>query len=155
MIEDILSPRAVMVDIAARSKKQVLQDIAVQLAPFAGCEAHEVFDALWARERLATTGIGHGIAIPHGKLKGVGEVQGFFARLDVPVAFEAVDDKPVDMIFVLLSPETAAADHLAALAAISTLLRDNDLCMDLRRAESATAIYDLLVGCEAAAIVAA
>ena len=150
MIGDILSPRAVIAALAARGKKQLLQDLSVQAAPFAGCAAHAVFDALWAREMLGTTGIGNGLAIPHARIKGLDEVMGFFARLDEPIAFAAVDDKPVDLVFVLLSPESAAADHLEALSAVAGFLREAKLCAALRRADDAAAIYELLTGVEAA-----
>jgi PTS system nitrogen regulatory IIA component len=148
MIRNILSPRAVTIEIDSSTKKQMLQDLAVQVAPFVECSPHDVFEALWAREKLGTTGIGNGIAIPHGKIKDLEEVQGFFARLPAPVSYEAVDDKPVDIVFVLLSPETAGADHLEALAAIAKLLRDDKLCTRLRGARDAASIYDLLMETE-------
>jgi PTS system nitrogen regulatory IIA component len=151
MISTILSPRAVTIEIDSRTKKQVLQDLAVQAAPFASCSPHDVFEALWMRESLGTTGIGSGIAIPHGKLKGLGEVEGFFARLAEPVAFDAVDDKPVDIVFALLSPEAANADHLEALSAVAKLLRDERLCARLRGAKDAASIYDFLTEMETVA----
>ena len=93
---------------------------------------------------MGTTGVGHGIAIPHGRLDKIDHVQGFFARLPQPVAFEAIDDRPVDLVFLLLAPESAGADHLHALATVSRLLRDQKLCEQLRAAKDEAALYRLL-----------
>lgn len=143
-MRDILSPQAITARLEADAKKQVLQDIAQQVAPLAGRDAHVIFDVLWARERLGTTGVGFGIAIPHGRIEGLDHVQGFFARLAKPIDFEAVDDKPVDLVFLLLAPAEAGADHLHALATVSRLLRNQTLCEQLRRAKDAAAMYRLL-----------
>ncbi|HWI80093.1 MAG TPA: PTS sugar transporter subunit IIA, partial [Ramlibacter sp.] len=94
--------------------------------------------------RLGSTGVGYGVAIPHGKLPGLKRLYGFFARLASPIDFEAVDDQPVDLVFLLLAPETAGADHLKALARISRLLRDRETCEKLRGSDSGDAIYALL-----------
>src|SRR6202044_1980928 len=109
-----------------------------------GKDAHIIFDVLWEREKLGTTGVGMGIAIPHGRLEGLGEVQGFFARLPQPVPLEAIDDKPVDLVFLLLAPESAGADHLHALATVSRLLRDAKLCEQIRGAKDEATIYRIL-----------
>jgi PTS system nitrogen regulatory IIA component len=113
-------------------------------------DALVVFDVLWERERLGTTGVGHGIAIPHGRVAGIDKVSGFFARLSQPVNFESIDDKPVDLVFLLLAPEAAGADHLHALATVSRLLRDPKLCEQLRSAPDATTLYTLLTENQAA-----
>jgi PTS system nitrogen regulatory IIA component len=99
---------------------------------------------LLERERLGTTGVGNGIAIPHGKLAGLKQLFGMFARLEQPVDFDAIDEQPVDLIFLLLAPEAAGADHLKALARVSRLLRDRSVCEKLRGANQADAIYALL-----------
>jgi PTS system nitrogen regulatory IIA component len=110
-----------------------------------GKEEHVVFDVLWEREKLGTTGVGTGIAIPHGRIEGLDHVYGFFARLAEPVNFDAIDDKPVDLVFLLLAPESAGADHLHALAIVSRLLRDAKLCEQLRRAKNEVDMHRLLV----------
>jgi PTS system nitrogen regulatory IIA component len=143
-LPDFLGPEAVLARLEAPGKKQVLLDLAQHAAGILGLEAHGIFDVLWERERLGTTGVGYGIAIPHGRVEGLGEVRAFFARLAVPIAFEAVDDRPVDLVFMLLAPEAAGADHLHALAIVSRLLRDAKLCEKLRGAKDAAAIYRLL-----------
>lgn len=140
----LLGSEAVMAGLEAPNKKQVLQEMAHRAASALGLEPHGVFDVLWARERLGTTGVGHGIAIPHGRLAGLDKVCGFFARLAAPVDFESVDDKGVDLVFLLLAPESAGADHLHALATVSRLLRDPRLCEELRRAKDASTIERLL-----------
>ena len=104
----------------------------------------EIFDVLLERERLGTTGVGNGIAIPHGKLAGLKKLHGVFARLSTPIDFEAIDERPVDLIFLLLAPETAGADHLKALARVSRLLRDQAVCEKLRKTDTADALYILL-----------
>ena len=108
-----------------------------------GLEAREIFDVLLERERLGTTGVGHGIAIPHGKLAKLNRLYGVFARIDQPIDFESIDDEPVDLLFLLLAPESAGADHLKALARVSRLLRDRTICNKLRGCESRDAIYAL------------
>jgi PTS system nitrogen regulatory IIA component len=143
-MRDLLSPTAINARLDAPSKKEVLQAMAQQAAAHIGKDAHIIFDVLWEREKLGTTGVGFGIAIPHGRLEGLKEVQGFFARLPQPVPFESIDDKPVDLVFLLLAPESAGADHLHALATVSRLLRDQNLCDQLRRAKDEMAIYRLL-----------
>jgi len=145
MMQELLSPEAVLARLDATTKKQLLQDLAAFAAPLAGLEAHGIFDVLWEREKLGTTGVGAGIAIPHGKLAGIDQVQGFFARLSQPIGFESIDDKPVDLVFLLLAPADAGADHLHALATVSRLLRDQRLCEAIRNAKDEVAIYRLLI----------
>jgi PTS system nitrogen regulatory IIA component len=143
-IADLLTPEGVVVPLRATSKKQVLTDLARRIAQIAGLRERVVFDVLLERERLGTTGVGRGIAIPHGKLPELTRIHGLFARLEPPVDFEAVDEQPVDLVFLLLAPEAAGADHLKALARVSRLLRDPRICDKLRTLESAGAIYALL-----------
>jgi nitrogen PTS system EIIA component len=149
-MRDLLSPKAVIAKLDAATKKDALQALAQMASVQTGKDAHVIFDVLWEREKLGTTGVGNGIAIPHGRLQGLDEVQGFFVRLAQPVAFEAVDDKPVDLMFLLLAPEEAGADHLHALAVVSRLLRDPKLCDQLRKAKDEMALYRILVETETA-----
>jgi PTS system nitrogen regulatory IIA component len=143
-ITDILSPAAVIHNLRATSKKQALQDLAHRIQELNGLPERMVFDVLMDRERLGTTGIGNGIAIPHGKPAGIEKLIGVFARLERSIDFESIDEQPVDLIFLLLAPESAGADHLKALARVSRLLRDKTVCDKLRTADSADALYAVL-----------
>ncbi len=109
-----------------------------------GLVEREIFEILLAREKLGSTGVGSGIAIPHGKIKDLDRLKGYFARLDRPVEFDAVDERPVDLIFLLLAPEEAGADHLKALAKVSRLMRDKNVCKKLRGSDTSEALYALL-----------
>ena len=144
-IEDLLSsPAQVMPRLKVANKKQALQELAKRAAELTGAHERQIFDVLLERERLGTTGVGNGIAIPHGKLADIKAMFGLFARLEPAVDFEAMDEQPVDLIFLLLAPEGAGADHLKALARVSRLLRDRSICEKLRGADQAEAIYALL-----------
>ena len=143
-IHDLLSPEGVIANLKAADKKQALQELAAKVSKLAGVNERLVFDTLLERERLGSTGVGHGIAIPHGKLKDVRRMTGLFARAPQPIAFDAIDDVPVDLFLVLLAPESAGADHLKALARVSRLLRDRVMCEKLRATDSADALYALL-----------
>lgn len=143
-ITDLLSADSVVSQLKATGKKQALQELAVIAARTVGREDREIFDILLERERLGTTGVGHGIAIPHGKLKELDRLHGVFARLERPIDFDAIDDEPVDLVFVLLAPEAAGADHLKALARVSRLLRDTSVCEKIRGCDSRDAIYAVL-----------
>jgi PTS system nitrogen regulatory IIA component len=135
----------------ARSKKQVLQELANEAAHQTGLDQRDVFDTLLQRERLGSTGVGHGIAIPHGKIAGLKQIFGLFAKLDTPIDFDAIDDLPVDLVFVLLAPESAGADHLKALARVSRLLREPDAVEKLRATKDKPGIYSILTAPAAAA----
>ncbi len=146
-IADLISPDAVVVNLRAATKKQALQELAKRAADLMGPDGtseRDIFEVLLERERLGTTGVGAGIAIPHGKLPQLPKLRGLFAKLDRPVDFEAIDEQPVDLIFLLLAPEAAGADHLKALARVSRLLRDKSTCDKLRGAETADALYLIL-----------
>ena len=143
-INDVLVPEGVVADLKATSKKQALQDLAKRAAEISGLHERAIFDVLMERERLGTTGVGNGIAIPHGKLASLDRLHGLFARLEQPIDFHAIDERPVDLIFVLLAPENAGADHLKALARISRLLRNNGICDKLRGTDSAEALFAIL-----------
>lgn len=144
-MEDILAPNAVVAKLHATSKKQLLQELSKAAADVFGVESREIFDILLERERLGSTGVGGGLAIPHGKFAKLDRLHGMFARLDKPVEFDAIDDRPVDLVFLLLAPESAGADHLKALARISRIMRDAELCDKLRGSDSSDAIYALLM----------
>ena len=143
-IADLIAPKNVVAQLRVSSKKQALQELAKRAAAMTGINDRAIYDVLVERERLGTTGIGNGIAIPHGKLRGLARLCGIFARLERPIPFEAIDDQPVDLIFVLLAPEDAGADHLKALARVSRLLRDRMMCEKLRGTNNADALYALL-----------
>ena len=143
-IADLLTPESVIANLKVSSRKQALHELAKHAADRTGFHERAVFDVLLAREKLGTTGIGNGIAIPHGKLAAVNQPFGLFARLDHPVDFDSVDGVPVDLIFLLLASESAGADHLKALARVSRLLRDYGTCEKLRGTDRAEALYALL-----------
>jgi PTS system nitrogen regulatory IIA component len=143
-ITDLISPAAVIPNLRATSKKQALQDLARRAAEITGLHERAIFDVLLERERLGTTGVGNGIAIPHGKLASLDRLYGLFARLEKPIHFDSIDEQPVDLIFLLLAPESAGADHLKALARVSRLLRDKSVCEKLRGTDNADALYSLL-----------
>ncbi|MGB0747442.1 MAG: PTS IIA-like nitrogen regulatory protein PtsN [Magnetospiraceae bacterium] len=143
-LSDLLTPDAVIANLRVSSKKQALQELARRAATLSEQHERTIFDTLLERERLGTTGVGNGIAIPHGKLSGIDRLYAVFARLERPIDFDAIDDQPVDLIFLLLAPESAGADHLKALARVSRLLRDAAVCEKLRGASKAEALYALL-----------
>jgi nitrogen PTS system EIIA component len=131
------------------SKKQALQELSKRAAQLTGEHERTIFDVLLERERLGSTGVGRGVAIPHGKIAGLPHVYGLFARLVRPIDFDAVDDQPVDLVYLLLAPEGAGGDHLKALARVSRLLRDERMCERLRGCESADGIFALMTEQEA------
>ncbi len=144
-IMDILVKEAVILDLESTSKDDVLAEMSRHLAEAVpSVDENRLLQVLRDREGLQSTGIGEGVAIPHGKLPGLDRLYGLFARLDKPVDFDAIDEQPVDLICVLLAPETAGADHLKALARVSRLLRDKSICEKLRGTDKAEAIYALL-----------
>jgi PTS system nitrogen regulatory IIA component len=148
-IADLVEPEAVLLDLDAPTKKQALTELARLAARVLGADdegaAREIFEVLLERERLGTTGVGGGIAIPHGKLKGITRLRGLFARMAAPIEFESIDDRKVDLVFVLLAPEGAGADHLKALARVSRLLRERAVCDRLRAAVTAAELHAALV----------
>lgn len=141
---DILSPSAVFPTLKVGSKKQALQELSAHAAALLKRDEREIFETLNQRERLGSTGVGNGIAIPHGKLSTLDRLYGVFARLEKPIHFESIDEQPVDLIFLLLAPETAGADHLKALARVSRLLRDKGVCEKLRGTDNADGLFALL-----------
>jgi len=141
---DLISPEGVIATLKAKSKKQVLQELSSRAAAHTGLPERDIFDTLLQRERLGSTGVGHGVAIPHGKLAALENITGLFVRLDEPIDFDAVDDQPVDLVFLLLAPESAGADHLKALARISRLLREPKAVKKLRASKDGAALYSVL-----------
>jgi len=146
---ELITPASIIASLRASNKKQALQELARKAAELTGQHERTIFDVLLERERLGTTGVGQGIAIPHGKLASLDRVYGIFARLERPIDFDAIDEQPVDLMFLLLAPEQAGADHLKALARVSRLLRDNSMCEKLRGTNNADALYALLTQNEA------
>jgi nitrogen PTS system EIIA component len=143
-LSDLVAPQAVIPGLKVNSKKQVLQELAARAAELTGRAERDILDILQQREKLGSTGVGNGIAIPHGKLSKLDRLFGLFARLDRPIDFESLDGQPVDLVFLLLAPEAAGADHLKALARIARLLRDPDTAKKLRQSRDAEAIYAVL-----------
>jgi PTS system nitrogen regulatory IIA component len=141
---DFISPDSVLPSLKAKTKKQLLQELASRAARLTGLPERGIFDVLLQRERLGSTGLGQGIAIPHGKIAGLKGIVGIFARLAEPIDFDAVDGEPVDIVFLLLAPEGAGADHLKALARISRLLRAGSAVEKLRVSKDAAALYAVL-----------
>ncbi|MGV3479535.1 MAG: PTS IIA-like nitrogen regulatory protein PtsN [Sphingobium sp.] len=146
---DILTPGTVVAGLSVSAKKQLFQQLAALAEKNGGIDARVVIERLSERERLGSTGFGGGVAIPHGKIEGLERVVGVFARLDQPIDFQAIDDMPVDIVFMLLSPPDAGAEHLKALARVSRALRDRPFLAKLRGAGSDDALYALLVSAEA------
>lgn len=143
-ISDLLAPDAILPALKAQNKKQLLQELAAKAHQIAHLPERLIFETLVERERLGTTGVGAGIAIPHGRIAQARTITGVFARLETPVDYEAVDSQRVDLVFMLLAPEDAGADHLKALARVSRLLRNAATCEKLRASSSAEALYAIL-----------
>lgn len=143
-LADILKPEGVVASLRARGKKQALQELAAVAGKLCGRDAQSILDKLLERERLGSTGVGQGIAIPHAKFAEITNVVGVFARLEQPIDFESIDDRPVDLIFLLIAPEAGGAEHLRTLARVSRLLRNQELCEKLRGSRERAALYALL-----------
>ena len=143
-LADLVARDAILATVKAGSKKQILQEIATRARDAYGLDAREVVEGLLAREKLGSTAMGGGVAIPHARLPGLTSIVGLFARLEKPADFEAADGQGVDLVFVLLAPEESGADHLRALARVGRLLRDADLRRKLRDTNEAGALYALI-----------
>ena len=143
-ISDLLTPEAVMPALKAQNKKQLLQELAARASLQIRLPEKRIFETLIERERLGTTGVGQGIAIPHGRMAGVSKITGVFARLESGIDYEAVDSQPVDLVFMLLAPENAGADHLKALARLSRLMREPRTILQLRAAKDPASLYAVL-----------
>lgn len=147
-LSDLLSSKAVVFNLHARCKREALAALADRAAAVTGADATSIREALMEREKLGSTGVGRGVAIPHGKIEGLAAMTGLLAKLDQPIDFEAVDDQPVDLIFVLLAPADASAAHLKALAKVSRLLRDERVREALRGAATPEALFAIAVESE-------
>ncbi len=143
-LSDILAHDAVFPSLKANNKKQAIQELSAHAARITGQDSRKIFEILLQRERLGSTGVGSGVAIPHGRVAKLGRIHGLFARLEKPVDFESLDGAPVDLVFLLLAPEDAGADHLKALALIARLLRDGKVAEKLRATRDAAALYAVL-----------
>ena len=141
---DLVSPEAVLCAVKAGSKKQALQEIAHRAADAYGLDTRAVCEGLLAREKLGSTAMGNGVAIPHARIAGLAQIVGLFARLERPVDFEAADGQGVDLLFCLLAPQDAGADHLRALAKVSRLMRDTSVRTKLRETDGTDALYALV-----------
>jgi PTS system nitrogen regulatory IIA component len=143
-LTDLVAPNAIIPALKVTSKKQALQELAARAAVLSGQNERAIFEILVQREKLGSTAVGNGIAIPHGKMPNLAKLFGLFARLDRPIDFESLDGQAVDLIFLLLAPEGAGADHLKALARVARLLRDPSIAHKLRASHDADAMYAVL-----------
>ena len=143
-ISDIMSIDSILLSVKAKNKRQLLEEVAHFAAEKINIDERTIFDAIWERENLGSTGLGNGVALPHGRLAELNKVYVFFVKLTSAIDFDAIDNKPIDIMFMLLSPESSGADHLTALAKISRVLKDNTLIEKLRKATGAEEIYALL-----------
>ncbi|HEY8031041.1 MAG TPA: PTS sugar transporter subunit IIA [Methylocella sp.] len=143
-LADLIEPDRVIFAARTSSKQQLLQDLASRAAALLNLDARTIFIALQSREELGSTGLGNGIALPHARIEGLDRLFGMFMRLNRPIHFDSIDDKPVDLVFLLLIPSAAGSQHLAALACISRYLRDKEFAARLRKAPSAAVLCSLL-----------
>lgn len=143
-LTSILRPAAVKVVANVSSKKRLFQDLGDIVAGAYGLDSAVAFTALQDRENLGPTGVGHGVALPHARIKGLDSVVGAFIRIEKSVDFDAVDRQPVDLVFALFAPEGSGVDHLKALALVSRTMRDANICAKLRANESADTLYTIL-----------
>jgi PTS system nitrogen regulatory IIA component len=143
-LTDLVAPNAVIPALKVNSKKQAIQELAARAAELTGQNEKAILEILLQREKLGSTAVGNGVAIPHGKLPKLSRLFGLFARLPKPIDFEALDNQPVDLIFLLLAPEAAGADHLKALARVARQLRDPEIARRLRESNDADALYAVL-----------
>src|SRR6266446_6659240 len=139
LLTDLVAPNAIIPALKVNSKKQVLQELAAKAAELCGQSERTILEILQQREKLGSTGVGNGIAIPHGKLPKFNKLSGFFSRLERPVDLQELVGQPVDLVFLLLAPEAAGAGHLKALARVACLLRDADVARKLRDSRDAEA----------------
>lgn len=143
-ITDFIDASRIIPALKVASKKQLLQELSSTAADMLNLDSRQIFETLLQREKLGSTGLGGGVAIPHGKFEKLDKVYGFFARLNQPVDYDAIDSEPVDLVFLLLAPESAGADHLKALARISRLLRNDQLVDKLRVTDDKAGLFALL-----------
>lgn len=143
-LSEIMSGNSIIMGLKSGNKRQMLQDMATIAAEITGINERTIFDTILERENLGSTGFGDGTALPHGRFADLDKVYGFFAKLNTPIDFDAIDGKPVDLVFMLLSPEGSGADHLTALAQTSRILKDESTRTKIRQISSAQEVYALL-----------
>ncbi len=143
-ISDIMTEKSVFTNLKSGSKREFLQDLAASAAEITGLDERTIFDTFLERENLGSTGFGGGSALPHGRFEELDKVCAIFAKPTSPLDFDAVDGKPIDIAFALLSPEGNGADHLTALAKLSRILKDENLCDKLRKINRPVEIFALL-----------
>jgi nitrogen PTS system EIIA component len=144
-LTDLVALNAILPNLKVNGKKQALSELAAKAAELTGQSDRAILENLLQREKLGSTGVGNGVAIPHGKLPKLDRLFGMFVRLEKPIDFDSLDGQPVDLIFLLLAPETAGADHLKALARVARLLRDPEVARKLRDSRDADALYAVLM----------
>ena len=142
-ISDLIGPGRVILNLRVRDKAQLLQELAHRAAPLLALDEDAIYRAVQGREQLGSTGVGRGVALPHARIDGIETLFGMFIRLSRPIDFESIDEKPVDLVFLLLVPLDAGNKHVAALAAISRRLRDTAFTERLRKAENAAGVEQL------------
>jgi PTS system nitrogen regulatory IIA component len=145
-IAELLPEEHVIASLRAGDKAQLLQELARRAAAASNLPQNQILAALEAREKLGSTGLGHGFALPHARIEGLDRFFGLFARLARPIAYDAVDEKPVDLVFLLLIPAQVGSKPMPIMAAISRRIRDQELALQLRKAASAAALQALLAG---------
>lgn len=143
-ISDILSGNDIVIINDTLSKKQLLQEMTAKLAQGTGIDERSMLDIITERENLGSTAFGGGTALPHGRVPGLKNLKGIFAKLGTGIDFEAADNRPVDLLFMLVSPENSGADHLSALAQISRVIKNDDVCIKIREAQTSDEIYRIL-----------
>jgi nitrogen PTS system EIIA component len=149
LLSELIAPEAIVPSLKVNTKKRALEELSERAGLISGLPPREIFDALLQRERLGSTGVGAGIAIPHCRLAKAQAIFGIFARLARPIDFLALDNVPVDLVCLLIAPESAGADHLKALACTARMLRDPKVAGKLRAARDVTALHALLTGAPA------
>lgn len=143
-LNDLITVDAILPALRVNTKKSALHEMSERASAVSGLGAREIYDAVLQRERLGSTGVGNGIAIPHGKLVNCDRIVGVFARLERPIEFESLDGAPVDLAFLLVAPEASGADHLKALARIARMLREPRIVAKLRATRDAAGLYGVL-----------
>lgn len=143
-LTDLVASNAIIPALKVNNKKQAIQELAARAAELTGQAERAILEILQQREKLGSTAVGNGVAIPHGKLPKLTRLFGLFAKLQKPIDFDALDGEPVDLVFLLLAPEGAGADHLKALARVARLLRDGEVARKLRESRDAAAMYAVL-----------
>ena len=145
-LEDILLPERCYCKVPWRSKRRILTNISDLISDqFMGLEPEPIYDSLMAREQLGSTGLGNGIAIPHCRVANCAEIIGSLITLEEPAEYDAIDGKPVDILFVLIVPERESDEHITALAKLAELLSDQDLCFTLRQTVCNEDLYNIVV----------